>query len=91
MVVIGAMVMAVIMGRRYHHDGRDVSAAGELCVGDQVSYALTMLRLAGLVGFREDGPMVVYRLADGFPHQLLEHCLRQLPTIASSEAGHARA
>jgi hypothetical protein len=26
---------------------------------------------------------VFYRLADGFPHQLLEHCLRELLTIAS--------
>jgi ArsR family transcriptional regulator, lead/cadmium/zinc/bismuth-responsive transcriptional repressor len=58
---------------------------------DQVSYALTMLRLAGLVSFREDGRMVFDRLSDGFPHQLLEQCLRQLPTIASPEAGHARA
>ena len=56
-----------------------------------MSYALTMLRLAGLVSFRKDGRMVFYRLADGFPHQLLEHCLRLLPTIASPEAGHARA
>ena len=74
-----------------------LSAAGELCVGDlaltlevtedQVSYALKMLRLAGLVRFRKDGRMVFYRLSDGFPHQLLEHCLRQLLTIASPEAG----
>jgi ArsR family transcriptional regulator, lead/cadmium/zinc/bismuth-responsive transcriptional repressor len=78
-----------------------LSAAGELCVGDlaltlevnedQVSYALKMLRLAGLVSFRKDGRMVFYRLSDGFPHQLLEHCLRQLLTIASSEADDARA
>ena len=71
-------------------------AAGELCVGDlalalevtedQVSYALKMLRLAGLVSFRKDGRMVFYRLSDGFPHQLLEHCLRQLLTIAVPEA-----
>ena len=27
--------------------------------------------------------MVFYRLSDGFPHQLLEHCLRQLLTIAA--------
>jgi ArsR family transcriptional regulator, lead/cadmium/zinc/bismuth-responsive transcriptional repressor len=67
--------------------------AGELCVGDlalaldvtedQVSYGLKMLRLAGLVSFRRDGRMVCYRLSDGFPHQLLEHCLRQLLTIAA--------
>jgi len=76
-------------------------AARELCVGDlalaleatedQVSYALKMLRLAGLVAFRKDGRMVFYRLSDGFPHQLLEHCLRQLLTIASPEADDAGA
>ena len=74
-----------------------LSAAGELCVGDlalaleatedQVSYALKMLRLAGIVSFRKDGRMVFYRLSDGFPHPLLEHCLRQLLSIASPE-GH---
>ena len=78
-----------------------LAAAGELCVGDlalalevtedQVSYALKMLRLAGLVGFRKDGRMSFYRLSGGFPHQMLEHCLRQLLTIASPEAGHAGA
>jgi ArsR family transcriptional regulator, lead/cadmium/zinc/bismuth-responsive transcriptional repressor len=78
-----------------------LSEAGELCVGDlalalevtedQVSYALKMLRLAGLVGFRKDGRMSFYRLSGGFPHQLLEHCLRQLLAIASPEAGHAGA
>jgi DNA-binding transcriptional ArsR family regulator len=67
--------------------------AEELCVGDlalaldvtedQVSYGLKMLRLAGLVSFRRDGRMVCYRLSDGFPHPLLEHCLRQLLTIAA--------
>ena len=76
-----------------------LSTAGELCVGDlalalevtedQVSYALKMLRLAGLVGFRKDGRMSFYRLSGGFPHQLLEHCLRQLLTIASPGDGHA--
>ena len=78
-----------------------LSAADELCVGDlalalevtedQVSYALKMLRLARLVSFRKDGRMMFYRLSDGFPHQLLEHCLRELLTIASPEAGDARA
>ena len=70
-------------------------AGEELCVGDlalalevtedQVSYALKMLRLAGLVSFRKDGRMVFYRLSDGFPHPLLEHCLRELLSIASPE------
>ena len=48
-----------------------------------MSYALKMLRLAGLVTFRKDGRVVFYRLSDGFPHQLLEHCLRELLTIAA--------
>ena len=64
---------------------------GELCVGDlalsldinvdQSSYALKLLKGAGLVQSRRDGRVIYYRLADGFPHQLLEHCLRQLLTI----------
>jgi len=68
-----------------------LGSAGELCVGDlalalevtedQVSYALKMLRLARLVSFRKDGRMVFYRLSDGFPRQLLEHCLPQLLTM----------
>jgi ArsR family transcriptional regulator, lead/cadmium/zinc/bismuth-responsive transcriptional repressor len=72
-----------------------LSTAGELCVGDlalalevtedQVSYAVKMLRLAGLVSFRKDGRMVCYRLAGGFPHQMLEHCLRELLAIAVPE------
>lgn len=75
--------------------------ADELCVGDlalaldvtedQVSYGLKMLRLAGLVSFRRDGRVVYYRLSDGFPHQLLEHCLRQLLSIADPETGRAGA
>jgi DNA-binding transcriptional ArsR family regulator len=74
-----------------------LATAGELCVGDlalaldvtedQVSYGLKMLRLAGLVSFRRDGRLVCYRLSDGFPHQLLEHCLRQLLTIAAPPGG----
>ena len=72
-----------------------LSAAGELCVGDlalaldvnedQVSYAVKMLRLAGMVSFRKDGRMVCYRLSDAVPHTLLEPCLRELLTIASPE------
>jgi DNA-binding transcriptional ArsR family regulator len=73
--------------------------ADELCVGDlalaldvtedQVSYGLKMLRLAGLVSFRREGRVVYYRLSDGFPHPLLEHCLRQLLTIADPSATSA--
>ncbi|MCW2857146.1 MAG: regulatory protein ArsR [Marmoricola sp.] len=69
----------------------------ELCVGDltlalgdvsedQTSYALKQLRGAGLVQTRRDGRIINYRLADGFPHQLLEHCLRQLLTITEEGA-----
>jgi ArsR family transcriptional regulator, lead/cadmium/zinc/bismuth-responsive transcriptional repressor len=52
---------------------------------DSISYGLRLLRTAGLVQFRKQGRVVFYRLADGFPHQLLEHCLRELLTIASKE------
>jgi DNA-binding transcriptional ArsR family regulator len=75
-------------------------AAGELCVGDlalaldvtqdQVTYALKLLRFAGLVSYRKAGRMVFYRLSDGFPHPLLEHCLRQLLTIAAPETDDVR-
>lgn len=66
----------------------------ELCVGDlalalevsedAVTYALRILRTAGLVQNRRDGRVVFYRLAENFPEPLLEHCLHQL--IALSEA-----
>lgn len=74
-----------------------LSASDELCVrdlalalgstDDAVSYALKLLRAVGLVSFRKDGRVVCYRLSDGFPHQLLEHCLRQLLSIAVPEVG----
>lgn len=70
-------------------------SVNELCVGDlamaldismdQSSYGLKQLRGAGLVQARRDGRVMYYRLADGFPHQLLDHCLRQLLTIAAKE------
>jgi DNA-binding transcriptional ArsR family regulator len=68
----------------------------ELCVGDlaltleisvdQSSYALRLLRGANLVQPRREGRVVHYRLAEEFPHQLLEHCLRQLLHITDQEA-----
>jgi ArsR family transcriptional regulator, lead/cadmium/zinc/bismuth-responsive transcriptional repressor len=67
----------------------------ELCVGDlalvldismdQASYGLKQLRSANLVRTRRDGRVIYYRLADEFPHQLLEHCLTQLLTISKGE------
>jgi hypothetical protein len=72
-----------------------LAAVERLCVGDlalalgvsddAVSYGLRMLRTAGLVTFRKDGRVVYYCLAPSFPHPLLEHCLRQLLTVAVPE------
>jgi ArsR family transcriptional regulator, lead/cadmium/zinc/bismuth-responsive transcriptional repressor len=60
----------------------------ELCVGDlalalavsedAVSYGLRVLRTAGLVARRKEGRVVYYRLAEGFPEPLRQHCRRQL-------------
>jgi DNA-binding transcriptional ArsR family regulator len=60
----------------------------ELCVGDlalalevnedAVGYALRVLRTAGFVANRKEGREVYYRLAEGFPEPLREHCLRRL-------------
>jgi DNA-binding transcriptional ArsR family regulator len=73
-----------------------LASVDELCVGDlalalgismdQSSYALKQLRAAGVVGSRRDGRIIYYGLADGFPHQLLEHCLQELLKIANQEA-----
>lgn len=72
-----------------------LSGVDRLCVGDlalalevtddAVSYALRMLRTAGLVTFRKEGRVVYYSLAESFPHPLLEHCLRQLLRVAVPE------
>lgn len=74
-----------------------LSSVERLCVGDlalalevtddAVSYGLRMLRTAGLVTFRKEGRVVYYSLAPSFPHPLLEHCLRQLLTVALPEDG----
>jgi DNA-binding transcriptional ArsR family regulator len=68
----------------------------ELCVGDiamaldatedSVGYGLRVLRTAGLVTPRKQGRTVYYRLADGFPEPLREHCLRALVAL-SRDAG----
>lgn len=65
-----------------------LDVAEELCVGDlalalgvsedAASYGLRVLRTASLVTPRRQGRMVFYRLAQGFPEPLREHCLRQL-------------
>jgi ArsR family transcriptional regulator, lead/cadmium/zinc/bismuth-responsive transcriptional repressor len=72
-----------------------LAAVERLCVGDlalaldvsddAVSYGLRLLRTAGLVTFRKEGRVVYYSLAPSFPHPLLEHCLRQLLSVAVPE------
>ncbi len=67
----------------------------ELCVGDlavvlgvgedATSYALRLLRAAGLVSKRKDGRVVYYRLSDDFPEPLLEHCLRRLVDLTETK------
>lgn len=66
----------------------------ELCVGDlalaleasedSVSYALRLLRSAGLVVTRKEGRVVFNRLAADFPEPLRDHCLRQLVALTHS-------
>ena len=64
----------------------------ELCVGDialaleatedGVGYGLRVLRTAGLVTTRKSGRVVYYRLSDGFPDPLRQHCLRALVELS---------
>jgi len=64
----------------------------ELCVGDlalaleatedSVGYALRVLRTAGLVSTRKEGRVVYYRLSQGFPEPLRDHCLRALVDLS---------
>ncbi len=67
----------------------------ELCVGDlalavgvsedSATYALRLLRTAGLVANRKTGRVVFYRLAADFPAPLREHCLRALIEMSRTE------
>ncbi len=76
-----------------------LDAAEELCVGDlamaldasedAVGYGLRMLRTAGLVSRRKDGRMVFYRLAQGFPEPLRQHCLIRLAEISTGRSEDA--
>lgn len=69
----------------------------QLCVGDlalalgasedSVSYALRLLRTAGLVVNRKQGRVVFYRLAPDFPVPLREHCLRHLVEMSRTPDG----
>ena len=75
-----------------------LDAGEELCVGDlalavgisedAATYGLRMLRTAGLVSRRREGRMAYYRLTDGFPAPLRQHCLLQLGQMGrDSRAG----
>lgn len=69
--------------------------AEELCVGDlaialgtsadSTGYALRVLRTAGLVSRRKDGRIAYYRLAEGFPEPLRQHCLLRLIDLTHQE------
>lgn len=59
----------------------DIALALE-ATGDAVGYALRVLRTAGLVATRKSGRVVFYRLADGFPEPLREHCLHALVELS---------
>lgn len=73
-----------------------LDVVAELCVGDlalaleinedAASYGLRVLRTAGLVTFRRDGRVVYYRLADGFPEPLRDHCLTKLIELSRQPA-----
>ena len=65
-----------------------LTGADEMCVGDlalavgssesSVSYALRLLRTAGVVRKRREGRLIYYRLVDGFMGDLLELLRRQV-------------
>ena len=74
-----------------------LDVAEELCVGDlalaldvsedSVSYALRLLRTAGLLVTRKQGRVVYNRLADDFPAPLRDHCLQQLVALSHTTDG----
>jgi DNA-binding transcriptional ArsR family regulator len=74
-----------------------LDVAEELCVGDlalalevsedSVSYALRLLRAAGLLIIRRQGRVVYNRLAEDFPAPLRDHCLRQLIALTHTTDG----
>lgn len=49
---------------------------------DQVTYALRLLRTAGLVHAHKRGRVVCNRLADDLPQALRQHCLHQLVQLS---------
>lgn len=63
----------------------------EICVGDvalaarvsddAASYALRLLRTAGMIRRRRDGRVQFYRLSERFPRRLLTDCVDELSTV----------
>ncbi len=56
---------------------------------DAITYALRLLRTAGLVVTRRDGRVADNRLATDFPEPLREHCLRQLVQLTRTVTDEA--
>ncbi len=73
-----------------------LTGAEEMCVGDialaidasesSVSYALRLLRTAGVVQKRRAGRLIYYRLVDGFMAELLELLRQQVTLDAEADA-----
>lgn len=79
----------------YALDLTDELSVGDLAVAlavteDQVTYALRLLRTAGLVLARREGRVVYNRLVADFPEPLREHCMRQLIAITRRVAEDTR-
>jgi DNA-binding transcriptional ArsR family regulator len=64
---------------------RDLALALEV-TEDAASYGLRVLRTAGLVTRRKAGRVAYYRLSEGFPEPLRQHCLRQLVEMSRAPA-----
>ncbi|MCB0900852.1 MAG: metalloregulator ArsR/SmtB family transcription factor [Candidatus Nanopelagicales bacterium] len=73
----------------YALDQVDEMCVGDLalalgCGEDAASYALRLLRTAGLVTSRKQGRTVFYRLAPDFPEPLLNHCWVRLVDLSQT-------
>lgn len=78
----------------YALDQVDELSVGDIALAldatdDSVSYALRLLRTAGLVSVRKDGRTVLYRLAADFPDPLRQHCLRRLVDLSHRDDNEA--
>lgn len=79
----------------YALDLTDELSVGDLAAAlavseDQITYALRLLRTAGLVLARREGRVVYNSLVADFPEPLREHCMRQLIAITRRVAEDTR-